>query len=162
MSAGNVQSLLSRGQARSLPPLRTGLLSFGWYLFPFSYTRPQRTSVSPFICCTISAALAFKTATIARCVTRRLLVNALAESNRAAIAQLVTRGKEQLVLIRPYENGLIMHSLYYANEVRNFGDIAKAENAKLSGEEIELGADLIENMSDEFNPDKYRDDFPYL
>ena len=41
-----------------------------------------------------------------------------------AFAQLVTRGKEQLVLIRPYENGLIMHSLYYANEVRNFADIA--------------------------------------
>jgi non-homologous end joining protein Ku len=52
----------------------------------------------------------------------------------------VTRGKEQLVLIRPYENGLIMHSLYYANEVRNFADIAKAENVKPSDEEIELGA----------------------
>jgi DNA end-binding protein Ku len=72
-------------------------------------------------------------------------------------AKLVTRGKEQLMLIRPYENGLIMHSLYYANEVRNFADIAKGENVKLSGEEIDLGANLIENMSDEFNPEKYRD-----
>ena len=34
--------------------------------------------------------------------------------------------------------GLIMHSSYYANEVRNFADIAKGENAKLSDEEIEL------------------------
>ena len=55
----------------------------------------------------------------------RLLADALSKSKRAAIAQLVSRGKEQLVLIRPYENGLIMHSLYYANEVRNFADIAK-------------------------------------
>src|SRR5215510_2011491 len=38
----------------------------------------------------------------------RLLADALASSKRAAIAQLVTRGKEQLVLIRPYNNGLIM------------------------------------------------------
>jgi DNA end-binding protein Ku len=52
-----------------------------------------------------------------------------------------------------------MHSLYYANEVRNFADIAKGENVKLSGEEIDLGANLIENMSDEFNPDKYRDEY---
>src|SRR4029450_9749322 len=88
----------------------------------------------------------------------RLLADALASIKRAAIAQLVTRGKEQLVLIRPYENGLIMHSLYYANEVRDF-DIAKGENVKLSDEEIELGADLIENMSDEFNPEKYRDEY---
>jgi DNA end-binding protein Ku len=89
----------------------------------------------------------------------RLLAEALAKTKRAAIAQLVTRGKEQLVLIRPYENGLIMHSVYYANEVRNFAEIAKAENAKLSDQEIELGANLIENMSDGFNPDKYRDEY---
>jgi DNA end-binding protein Ku len=89
----------------------------------------------------------------------RLLADALAKSNRGAIAQLVTRGKEQLVLIRPYENGLIMHSLYYANEVRNFAEIGKAENVKLSDAEIKLGANLIENMSDGFNPDKYRDEY---
>jgi DNA end-binding protein Ku len=71
----------------------------------------------------------------------------------------VTRGKEQLVLIRPYENGLIMHSLYYANEVRNFTEITKGESAKLSEEEIELGATLIENLSDGFNPEKYRDEY---
>jgi DNA end-binding protein Ku len=89
----------------------------------------------------------------------RLLAEALDKSKRAAIAQLVSRGKEQLVLIRPYENGLIMHSLYYSNEVRNFADIAKAENTKLSDQEIELGANLIENMSDGFNPEKYRDEY---
>jgi DNA end-binding protein Ku len=61
-----------------------------------------------------------------------------------APAQLVSRGKEQLMLIRPYQDGLIMHSLYYANEVRNFAEIAKAENLKLSEAEIELGATLIE------------------
>ena len=89
----------------------------------------------------------------------RLLIDVLAKTNRAAIAQLVTRGKEQLMLIRPYENGLIMHSLYYANEVRNFADIAKGENTKLSDKEIDLGADLIENMSDGFNLEKYRDEY---
>ena len=52
-----------------------------------------------------------------------------------------------------------MHSLYYANEVRNFAAIAKGENVKLSGQEIELGASLIENMSDGFNLEKYRDEY---
>jgi DNA end-binding protein Ku len=60
----------------------------------------------------------------------RLLADALAKSKRAAIAQLVSRGKEELVLIRPYKNGLIMHSMYYANEVRDFGQIAKGEKRK--------------------------------
>ena len=69
-------------------------------------------------------------------------------------AQIVTRGKEQLVLIRPYQDSLIMHSLYYANEVRSFEEIAKGENSKLQGK-IELGATLIESMCDGFKPDKY-------
>jgi DNA end-binding protein Ku len=66
---------------------------------------------------------------------------------------------EQLVLIRPYENGLIMHGLFYANEVRDFGQIPKSENVKLSEQELTLGANLIEEMSDEFDPDKYRDEY---
>jgi len=89
----------------------------------------------------------------------RLLADALASSKRTVTTQLVTRGKEQLILIRPYENGLIMHSLYYANEVRTFAKIAKGENSKVSEDEIELGGTLIENMSDEFNPGKYRDEY---
>ena len=52
-----------------------------------------------------------------------------------------------------------MHSLYYVNEVRTFAEIAKAENSTLSTEEIKLGADLIESMSDEFNPEKYHDEY---
>jgi DNA end-binding protein Ku len=89
----------------------------------------------------------------------RLMVDALVKSKRAAIAQLVTRAKEQLVLIRPYEDGLIMHSLFYANEVRNFADIGKAESVKLTDDEIELGAHLIESMSDDFEPENYRDEY---
>src|SRR5262249_37431613 len=89
----------------------------------------------------------------------RLLADALAKSNRAAIAQLVTRGKEQLVLILPVEGVLNMHILYYSNEMRNFAENAKGENTKLSDKEIELGADLIENMSDGFEPGKYRDEY---
>jgi DNA end-binding protein Ku len=89
----------------------------------------------------------------------RLLADAMAKTGRAALAELVTRGKEQLVLIRPYRDGLMMHTMYYANEVRNFGEIPKAENAKLSDEEIQLGTDLIESMSDEFKPDRYKDEY---
>jgi non-homologous end joining protein Ku len=43
--------------------------------------------------------------------------------------------------------------------VRNFADIAKGENTKLSEDEIDLRATLIENMSDEFKPERYRDEY---
>jgi DNA end-binding protein Ku len=53
----------------------------------------------------------------------------------------------------------MMHTMHYANEVRDFSQIPKGENAKLSEEEIQLGADLINRMSDEFEPDRYKDEY---
>jgi non-homologous end joining protein Ku len=47
-----------------------------------------------------------------------------------------------------------MHSLDYANEVRDFAAISKGEKVKLSEEELSLGAGLIQRMSDDFEPGK--------
>ena len=52
-----------------------------------------------------------------------------------------------------------MHTMYYANEVRNFGEIPKGENVKLSQEELTLGTNLIEQMSGEFDPENYEDEY---
>jgi DNA end-binding protein Ku len=53
-----------------------------------------------------------------------------------------------------------MHFLYFANEVRNFDQIRKAEGEKVPKREIDLGRDLIEKLSaDEFDPAKYYDQY---
>ena len=49
-----------------------------------------------------------------------MLADAMAKSGREAIAELVSRGKEQLVLIRPYKKGLVLQTMYHADEVRDF------------------------------------------
>jgi non-homologous end joining protein Ku len=46
-------------------------------------------------------------------------------------AELVSRGKEQLVLIRPYKNRLVLHTMYYADEGRVFSQVPKAESVKV-------------------------------
>jgi DNA end-binding protein Ku len=90
----------------------------------------------------------------------RLLVNALQKTNRVAVAQLVSRGKEQLVLIRPYENGMVMHTAYYADETRDFEQIAKGNSARVSRQEVELAEGLIDRLSsDEFQPEKFKDEY---
>ena len=53
----------------------------------------------------------------------------MAKSGRA-IAEIVSRGKEQLVLIRPYKKGLVLHTMYYGNEVRYFKEVSKGENRR--------------------------------
>jgi DNA end-binding protein Ku len=90
----------------------------------------------------------------------RLLADAMAKSGRVAIAELVSRGKEQLVLIRPYRKGLVLHTMYYGNEVRDFNQVPKGQNVKVSEKELELGVGLIDRLtSEEFNPENYKDEY---
>jgi DNA end-binding protein Ku len=90
----------------------------------------------------------------------RLLADAMAKSGRVAIAELVSRGKEQLVLVRPYRKGLVLHTMYYADEVRDFKQVPKGENVKVSDKELELGIGLIDRLtSEEFHPENYKDEY---
>jgi DNA end-binding protein Ku len=90
----------------------------------------------------------------------RLLADAMAKSGRVGIAELVSRGKEQLVLIRPYRKGLVLHTMYHADEVRNFKQVPKGENVKVSEIELELGVGLIDRLtSEEFNPENFKDEY---
>jgi DNA end-binding protein Ku len=90
----------------------------------------------------------------------RLLADAMAKSGRVAIAELVSRGKEQLVLIRPYKKGLVLHTMYHADEVRDFEQVPRGESVKVSEKELELGIDLIDRLtSEEFHPENYEDDY---
>jgi DNA end-binding protein Ku len=71
----------------------------------------------------------------------------MAKSGRVAIAELVSRGKEQLVLIRPYNKGLVLHTMYHADEVRDFKQVPKGEKVNVSKQELELGVGLIDKLS---------------
>lgn len=67
----------------------------------------------------------------------------MSKRKRVALAQMITPGgKEQLVLIRPSGGGLAMHAMYYADEVRDFGQIPNGKEVSLSDQEIGLGSAL--------------------
>ena len=89
----------------------------------------------------------------------RLLADAMAKSDRVALAQFVMRGKENLVLIRPAQNGLMLHLMYYADEVRQFDEIEQG-HADIKPGELDLAVRLIEGLStDEFHPEQYHDEY---
>jgi len=90
----------------------------------------------------------------------RLLAEAMAQTAKVALAKFTMRGKENLVLIRSVQGGLMLHTLFYANEVRNFGEIEKGETAKIKEGEMELAGRLIEELSkEEFRPENYKDEY---
>ena len=90
----------------------------------------------------------------------RLLADAMAKSDRVALATFVMRGKESLVLIRPAQDGLMLHTMYFADEVRDFGEIEKGKSVKLREGELDLAERLIGELShDEFKPEQYADHY---
>jgi non-homologous end joining protein Ku len=78
----------------------------------------------------------------------------MAKTGRVALAQTVFHNKESLVLIRSVKRGLILHFLFFKNEIRDFGAITKGEGVKLPGEQLELGISLIEKMSSAAAPSR--------
>src|SRR5437867_6388825 len=90
----------------------------------------------------------------------RLLADALAQSERVALAKFVMRGKESLVLVRAAQGGLMLHTMYFADEVRDFGEIDKGSSAKLKEGELELAVKLLGELANEaFEPTKYADEY---
>lgn len=88
----------------------------------------------------------------------RLLAEVMSETNRAALAQYAARGKQYLVLVRPFENGLIMQQLYYADEIRSFSEIPLGEG-EVKSSELELAKQLVEQTSqEEFRPEIFEDE----
>ena len=90
----------------------------------------------------------------------RLLADAMTQAGKVALAKFVLRGKENLVLVRAAQKGLMLHTMYFTDEVRNFDEIGKGESAKISGAETNLALRLIDELSnEEFHPDRYQDEY---
>ncbi|TMC29823.1 MAG: Ku protein [Chloroflexi bacterium] len=87
-----------------------------------------------------------------------LLRQALQQTGRAAVAKVAIRDKENLCLVRPYQDVLSMETMLYANEIRSTEGIA-ADGAKVSPKELQMAVSLIENLSDSFDAERYEDDY---
>jgi DNA end-binding protein Ku len=90
----------------------------------------------------------------------RLLAEAMRETGMVAVGRFATRGRQQLVLIRPMEKGLVMHALFYADEVRSFDEIDLGDEVELKSAELDLARQLIDQLAGErFEPSRYEDDY---
>lgn len=90
----------------------------------------------------------------------RLLADAMARAGQVALAKFIMRGKETLVLLRPTQDGLMMHTMYFADEVRSFGEIDRGAGAKIREGELDLAIQLIRGLAaDDFQPERYTDDY---
>lgn len=88
----------------------------------------------------------------------RLLADAMAQSGQVAVGRYTMRGKENLVLIRPHEKGLMMHMVYYGDEVRPVEEVDRGQGAEVKSSELDLAKRLIAELAHQsFDPAKYSD-----
>ncbi len=88
-----------------------------------------------------------------------LLLKALEESNYCAIAKLSMHQREHIVIIRPRNNGLTLHTMFYQSEIREISEYGRNDNIEVKDAEKKLAVQLIENLAAEFEPQKYRDEY---
>jgi DNA end-binding protein Ku len=93
----------------------------------------------------------------------RLLVDAMEDSGKVAVARVVLRSKEHLVAIRPRDGALAMETMLFADEVipaESLEEIAAADgDVKTSDRELAMANQLIESLAADFEPGKYRDEY---
>ncbi len=92
----------------------------------------------------------------------RLLLDAMRDTGRVAIARVVIRSKEQLVAIRPMGDVLAMSTMVFADEVidpATIDDIPGADDVEVRDREVDIAKQLVESLSSEFEPGKFRDTY---
>lgn len=89
-----------------------------------------------------------------------LLRKALQESEKVGLAKIIIRSKEQMAVIRVYENSLVMETIHFPDEVRSAADVPNvpAED-KVTEKELDTAIMLIDQLTTTFNPEKYTDDY---
>jgi len=88
-----------------------------------------------------------------------LLTRALEESEYVAIAKVAMHNREYTVFLRPTNGGMMLHTMYYENEVKQVEQFGNTSGIELKDAEVKVAHQLVEALAAEFDPKKYKDTF---
>jgi DNA end-binding protein Ku len=90
----------------------------------------------------------------------QLLREVLQDKGLTAICKIVIRDREALAAMDPFENTMLLSTLYWPDEIRDMGELdLPEEEAEVKPAEKKMAAQLIEAMTGEFDPAEYRDEY---
>jgi DNA end-binding protein Ku len=92
----------------------------------------------------------------------RLLLDAMRETGKIAIAKVVIRSREQLVAIRPMGDVLAMSTMVFADEVidpKSIDDVPEADDVEVRDREVAIAKQLVESLAGDFEPERFRDTY---
>lgn len=89
-----------------------------------------------------------------------LLKQAMEKTGKIGLAKITIRSKESLAVVRVYQKGLLLETIFYPDEVRHVGQVPGVDTEiKVDQKEMDMATQLIEQLTTEFEPEKYTNDY---
>jgi DNA end-binding protein Ku len=87
-----------------------------------------------------------------------LLFEALRQSGCAGVAKIAMHNREHIVILRPGARGILLHTMYYPDEIRQVEEF-RTDTSAVKDNELKLAKTLVESLLAPFEPDKYKDNY---
>ena len=88
-----------------------------------------------------------------------LLFSAMKDTGYDALAKVTMHGREHIVILRPAENSIVLHTMYFSEELHKEKQVTAPKQAKFDKKEIELAKKLIETLTAPFKPEQFHDEY---
>ena len=89
----------------------------------------------------------------------QLLTKALEDTQTVGIGRLTMHQRDYTVFLRPYQHGLVLHTMYFSNEIRQIPEYGVLEPVNVKPQEIKLTEQLIGSLTEPFKPKQYHNEF---
>jgi DNA end-binding protein Ku len=87
-----------------------------------------------------------------------LLYDTLKKTGYVGVAKIAMHNREHIVIFRPGTSGLMMHTMYFANEVRKVEEF-RTDTSLVKEQEVKLAEMLVQSLAAPFEPEKYKDTY---
>lgn len=88
-----------------------------------------------------------------------LLLQTMQKSGFSAIAKITMHQREYTVVVRPHADGLLLHTMFYQEEVREIAEFKRDDSIQVKPQEVALAEKLVEGLAADFDPSKYHDEY---
>ncbi len=88
-----------------------------------------------------------------------LLLETMRKSGYSAIAKIAMHQREYTVVVRPHSDGLLLHTMFYPEEVREVPEFKQDGSVNVKPQEVALAEKLVEGLAADFDPSKYHDEY---
>ena len=88
-----------------------------------------------------------------------LLLEAMQQTKYDALAKVAMHGREHIVILRPADHGIVLHTMYFVDELHKANEVKIPAPEKVDKREIDMAKKLIETLAAPFKPDEFHDEY---